>query len=327
MILTINILVKNNQDTIKNTLESIKELDANILVGNFGCKDDTVKICNLYKAKIIPIPLNDSFSDAKNIMIKENKSPWIMFIEPWETILSPIKEIISLINGNPNSYNFKIIQNDLMTKDTRLWHTKNKLQFKNPVFETISEKSNDSEVCLVSHKNNLDETKINLVKKWREKFPLASEPLYYLSCVYLIEKNWGAFLNTAETYLYREKNKNMSWVMTKYYCSMVRSYVSSEKDYKSAVSSILQCIAEKPLMAEFWCLLGDIYYATNEYKKAICFYENAMILGSKRLHSDNWPMEISKYKEYPNKMIDACRIATSSLQVYTGSASKENQVR
>ena len=36
------------------------------------------------------------------------------------------------------------------------------------------------------------------------------------------------------------------------------------------------------------------------------FYENALILGKKRLGSDRWPMDISKYEKYPKMMIDSC---------------------
>jgi tetratricopeptide (TPR) repeat protein len=59
-------------------------------------------------------------------------------------------------------------------------------------------------------------------------------------------------------------------------------------------------------MAEFWCLLGDIYYKQNKYEKSIAFYQNAMDLGSRRKNSDTWPLEISKYKTYPSKMINNC---------------------
>jgi hypothetical protein len=60
-------------------------------------------------------------------------------------------------------------------------------------------------------------------------------------------------------------------------------------------------------MAEFWCLLGDIHYSLlKEYDKAYSFYDNAIFLGKKRLKSDLWPMEISKYSDYPEEMKKSC---------------------
>ncbi len=76
------------------------------------------------------------------------------------------------------------------------------------------------------------------------------------------------------------------------------------------------CLAKKPTMAEFWCLLGDVYYDAKDYDKAKEFYENAVILGSRRLKDDGWPMEISKYKEYPQKMIEACKKIKTSSKLY-----------
>ena len=99
--------------------------------------------------------------------------------------------------------------------------------------------------------------------------------------------------------------------MLRYYASMVNCYVN--KDYHSAVSHLIVCIEEKPLMAEFWCMLGDIYFAIRDYGRAKSFYENGMIFGSKRNKADDWPLEISKYKEYPEKMLNACDSAVSSL--------------
>ena len=63
-------------------------------------------------------------------------------------------------------------------------------------------------------------------------------------------------------------------------------------------------------MAEFWCLLGDAYYKNRNYIKAMSFYENAIFLGSRRKTDDEWPLEISKYSEHPNKMIESCRNLT-----------------
>ena len=69
-------------------------------------------------------------------------------------------------------------------------------------------------------------------------------------------------------------------------------------------------------MAEFWCLLGDIYYAMNEYEKAYHFFQNALYVGQRRATNCDWFMEISKYKEYPEKMMTACSAAKRSTSLY-----------
>jgi hypothetical protein len=91
--------------------------------------------------------------------------------------------------------------------------------------------------------------------------------------------------------------------MLKYYLSMV--YLKY-KNYRTSLFHLLACIAVRPLMAEFWCLLGDIFYKQDKFIESKMFYDNAVILGSRRILSDEWPMEINKYKEYPEKMAESC---------------------
>ena len=318
MTITINLVTKNNDQTIKSTLESIKELKAKILIGDLGSKDNTIKICRQYdNAEIIPISLNNSMSVAKNLLIKKCKTEWMFFIDPWEVIISGLEDINSLSNSkDKNAYNVNFLQNDLITKETRLWHKDKNLQFKNPVFETVPNVGLETEIYLVSNNNIKNPLKIELLDQWRSNKPLSNEPLYYLSCVHLSNKEWDKFLNLADLYLYKEVSVTMSFIMTQYYCAMVKCYVKEQQDYNKAIGYILNCIEHKPLMAEFWCLLGDVFYAVSEYEKSICFYENAIILGSKRLKSDAWPMEISKYKEYPNKMIKICKNLKSTVCNY-----------
>jgi hypothetical protein len=69
-------------------------------------------------------------------------------------------------------------------------------------------------------------------------------------------------------------------------------------------------------MAEFWCLLGDIYRKLHKYEKAWIFYDNAIVLGGKRLKTDVWPMEIKKYKDYPVKMKESCQETMKNSQVF-----------
>ena len=93
--------------------------------------------------------------------------------------------------------------------------------------------------------------------------------------------------------------------MTKYYLSLIYFYI--KKDFKNSIENLAFCIEKNPTMAEFWCLLGDINYELKKYKKAYFFYENARWLGEHRSNNDDLPVEINKYKEYPEKMKKICK--------------------
>lgn len=311
-------IIKNNEETVRYTLNSLLPLDASILIGDIGCKDNTAKICKEYGAKINRIYLNDNLSQVRNNLLESSNSKWIMRIEPWETILNGYELIKEVLVGPQMAFKLNIIQGDVITKEIRIWHKNNKLKFENPIFETIKGKSKNISACIaVGPKNNLD-LNLELVEKWRERCPLATEPIYYTAFSHLNNKNWDAYLNWAGLYLHQEKNETIPVCMMHYYCSMVNCYI--KKDHQKAIQYLLPCIAKQPTMAEFWCLMGDIYYDIKDYDRAKSFYENAQILGSKRIKDDDWPLEISKYKDYPNKMIECCDKIKNSSRMYAAKA-------
>lgn len=315
MRLLIQLVLRNNERTLATTLESLLPLNGRIVAADLGCNDDSVRICNRYGVEIVRQSLNDDYSQLRNRLIAESEEDWIMVTEPWESIMRGHAAILGAVKNPPASYRVSVLQGDIITKQVRLWHKSRKLSFINPVYETvIDDDAEDLPVYLHSLGGGGDH--MPLVKKWREKMPLAVEPIYYEACTLLVQKKWKEFLNVANHYIYLEKKQKMSLTMCRYYCAMVLCYV--QKDYQQALTYILPCIAEKPTMAEFWCLLGDIYYAAKKFDNAITFYENGFILGSRRLKSDDWPFEITKYRDYPNKMIDACRKMLEVSRQYTG---------
>lgn len=315
MKLAIHLLVKNDQQTVEKTLESILPLNGQIYAGDLGANPETIRICKKYGAKVKRLYLNDDYSKVRNELIAETEEDWIMMIEPWETILHGHDAILSALKKSPTAYRLSVLQSEIITKQVRLWPKKMGLKFINPVYETIIE-DGATDLGAYLHATGGRTDQKELVKKWRAAKPLSMEPVYYDACTMLVEKKWTEFLNAAQHYIFQEKKKKMSLTMIRYYCAMVNSYVM--KDHQKALEHLVHCIDDKPTMAEFWCLLGDVYYAVNQYDKAAVFYDNAMILGSRRLKNDDWPFEIGKYKEYPTKMIATCEKAMTASRLYSG---------
>lgn len=307
--LTIHLVVKNHEQTIGRTFESIKPLGGKIIVADIGCRDGTVGICKRYGADVVRLSLNDDYSQVRNFLAA--KKGWVLWLEPWETILRGSDTILSALKEEA-AYRLHVLQEGTVTKQVRLWHSSLGLKFVNPVYETVVAEAADLSVYLHSTGDTPD---VSLIQKWAERCPLATEPLYYQACSLLVRKKWKEFLTAADHYIFQEKGPKMSLTMTQYYCAMVHCYVT--KNFQAAVNYLLPCLAERPTMAEFWCLLGDIYYAGKLYEKAAIFYDNAAVLGSRRL-KDLWPLEVAKYKEYPATMSAACRTAMESVKSYVG---------
>jgi hypothetical protein len=305
--LTIQILVKNNENTIRKTLESIKDLKANILVADLGCDDKTLNICSEYECEIIEIKEKNDYSKIRNSLSSEGCN---FYINPWEHLVQGHE----IINGLKNSTNIYVFQNEIISKELRIWKQE---KFKNPIYETIINKNADfSPEIIISSKDspNNNDYKLSMVEKWMKERPVDIEPYYYLSCCYLSNRNYEKFLFYANEYCLRENKTNSSLIMMKYYMAQVKLHTNKVKE---AAELALTCLSYYPSLAEFWCLLGDIYYKQKKWEKSKCFYENAMIIGSQR-KNDDLPIEINKYKKYPEKIIENINNIKNNSNIFSG---------
>ncbi len=305
--ITTHLLIKDNESSVTKTLDSIKPLGGELFVADLGCTDSTVEICRQYGAKVVSAQATKDFSNLRNRMVERSQYDWQLTIHPWET-LEDCDMVIDVISNVENAYGLTVVQGDLSTQETRLWHKNLGIQFVNPYYESLDIPNNkvESMSCKIYSDGSL-EYQPDIINLWCKSNPVDSSPIYYKACMHLARQEWDAFMGSANKYLFVERGSRMASVMTKYYMAIVLCHI--KKDATEAVRHILGCIAVRPLMAEFWCLLGDIhYFLIKDYIKAIRFYRNAMTLGESRLHTDSWPTEKSKYKEYPLKMIDSCEV-------------------
>jgi len=300
--LTVQILTLNNQKQIETALKSILSLEAEILVGDFGSNDKTKDLCESYGARVIDLKESDR-SKARNKLSEEARHKWQFYIQPYEKLVDgQVPTLIEIIEKNKSPlWHFKVFQGDVLTKEIRLWQRE--FKFTNPIYECLNGESKDSG-CIIFSKMIEQSKNLQLVQKWRNKEPASNEPYYYEACALLSQMKYDEFLKTASIYLFKEKSELMPIIMTRYYCSMVYCHV--KKDHNLAIRNLMPCLIAKPLMAEFWCLLGDVYYKLlKKYNKATAFYDNALKLGAHR-QNDMWPMEIKKYRDYPILMKRQC---------------------
>ena len=196
-----------------------------------------------------------------------------------------------------------VLNKDVIVKETRLWNKNTKAQFKNPVFEKLNLQSTKVLDMIIYQEHTVDISK--KVDIWKRTNPLAIDVYYYKAFMALGDKKFDEFKSFIAHYLFNTNKLDIPHIMSRYYLAFVQGIIENNID--NAIKNLAVCLAENPLMAEFWCLLGDLFIRTNKFEEATAFYENAMILGSRRLKLDFWPMHISKYYEYPNEMISQCK--------------------
>jgi hypothetical protein len=290
MELTHLIVTKNNEKTIQKTLNSLSN---NVLVYDLGSKDQTINILKKNNIKYEITELNKK--EARNKLTDEAETDWVFHIEPWE-----------ILNIEPESHGLvKIFKNNLISKEIRIWNKKNtNLKFDNPLYPKIPLQINEDSggvLYALEHQMSFGEG-LDTLNKWEKQFPLDHQIPYYKAFFYLEHKKYDEFIRFAEEYLHHS-GLGPEAIHLKYYLALI--YFHYKSNYKYSMEKIMECIVVNPDMSEYWCLGGDIYYKLMKFNKAKSFYENALIIG--KIRQDEFrPIEIEKYKEYPNKMIEEC---------------------
>ena len=307
--LTAQILTRNNQHTIRSTIESIIPLKARVIVGDLGSTDNTVEICEELRARVISLD-NMPRDEARNKLATDHPSEYNLWLQPWEAIVQGH----SSVRCWEGCLDVKVLHGMTVSHDIRFWSGKQR--FINPVYERIDTHIATSSPIVIYSRGDMDPLYVTeWVEWWKSSRPLSSQPYYYQACLLMSNGKYDEFTKIADHYLFMEKEASMSHIMLRYYYAMVQ--LLHYKAYRPALQNINLCLCAKPLMAEFWCLMADVdYHLLRRFDQAKDFYENAIILGSRRLTDDRWPMDIAKYQSYPKKMIDSCdKLLNSSFYV------------
>lgn len=305
MNLTIHLILRSQTNLLSQTLESVLCLKPQILVADLGVNHATLEACKAYRVDVKKYSWHKNLSEVRNLMLKDSKTDWNMYLEPWEAVVAGHEHITELIAAKPAGYRMAVMTGESIRKETRLWHKKLACEFSNPVFETLNVSSPDHCQAVI-WENKVDRPDLGeLLTEWEKKMPFSQDMRYFKALRSLAGGHYQEFTKTAKQYLLQQKTQPIAISMIRYYLGLVECIVDS--DLREATRNAVLCIAENPLMAEFWCLLGDIAFKAQDYGRAECYYQNAKVLGARRLAGDAWPMHVPKYDEYPTNMIAQCR--------------------
>lgn len=287
-----------------DSIESLNKINTYILIGDIGLSNESISKLNKFKNLTIKkLSKVENNSYYKNQLIDICTTDWIFFLnsgEKLEKFSLPEKEDV---------YRCALINQNIITKDIRFWHKSKKVKFINPIYENIKSNSVPSNIWIKSNTINYN---LEILKKWKEAEPLNNSILYYEAMEELKNSNYDNFINKIQCFIFNEKNNSLAFLMSKYYFAQVLL----KKKNKQCLTEILECLFAKPVMAEFWCLLGDFFYIKGEWSKAKIYYQNAIIMGEKRNFQDESPIEVLKYKKYPNQMIENCINSKKTEKLY-----------
>jgi tetratricopeptide (TPR) repeat protein len=233
---------------------------------------------------------------------------WHFLIRPGE-ILAEGHRALQTFRGA--AANVRLIRDSFISYEVRVW-TGNAL-FTNPVWPyPIIESNNLINVNLFGSDNNTKA--FDELKAWQDRCPTSGEPRFCKAMILFAQGKYKEFMHEAEQYIFLQK-QGKSVTMVRYHHAIANLLTGGKA--QDSLKQLNLCVCAAPLMAEFWCAMGDVYYhKLNRFEDAIQMYENAMFLGAKRMSTDLWPMDIVKYQEYPEMMIKSCRKIISHRAIY-----------
>lgn len=92
MSLSVVVICKNEQNMLKNCLESVKWADELVVIDN-GSSDKTVETAKNAGARVVRFE-SDDFSKIRNFGMEEVKGDWVLYVDGDERVLTPLKEEI-----------------------------------------------------------------------------------------------------------------------------------------------------------------------------------------------------------------------------------------
>lgn len=102
------IITKNEQNNIKQCLESIKGIVDEIILVDSYSSDKTIEIAKRYTNNIFLKKFENDFSAQRNFALTKAKGDWILSIDADETLSKPLKKVIPKLIKNKNYLGYLI---------------------------------------------------------------------------------------------------------------------------------------------------------------------------------------------------------------------------
>lgn len=311
MTISLCIITKNNESTIKNCLESIKNLVDEIILVDTGSTDNTKEIAKEFNAKIYDFNWNDNFSEAKNFALEKATKDWILCLDADETISQKdFPKIIDLTNKNEfigfvfiqrnytneiGSFEWISSKNDPYPesrissgysprKMIRLFKNHPQIRFEGPVHDSVEKsilklgKYLETDIP-IHHYGMLNRNSERL------KFYIELEKKNYQGGFFQ-DYHLGSQLNTlneleeAEKYLRKSISANLSFFPSYLELGIVMIKKNNLEEAKKILHKAedLQIIQKSQKSASLCSYLGTVYGKLNEFEKSIAYFQQAISL-------------------------------------------------
>lgn len=141
---TLCMIARDEESTIGQTIKSALAVVDDIIVGDTGSSDNTRLIAEGYGARVLDLVWNDDFSAARNSVLSEVKTDWVLILDADEK-LQPVRPVeFQKLLMQTSIAGYKVMIHDANTQDpalplqqVRLFRSHPYVRFCYPIHETI----------------------------------------------------------------------------------------------------------------------------------------------------------------------------------------------
>lgn len=301
-LLSLCMIVKNEEKFLKRCLDSIADLVDEIIITDTGSTDRTKEIAYQYTDKVYDFTWTNDFAAARNHGIQHAVGRWILWLDADEYVQNNNKEnlrnlLLSLNDSEPTAVTVPILNfigNSLENRfiestAARIFLNHQDIMFTRPIHEQVTcmngqLKYFNTDFCIfhtgytqeIRKEKDKSNRNMSIFENMKHKgTPTDNYQLFTLANEYMILGDHKKALYNFER-AYKRAKKDEAWFI---HCTVQYIFASMElKRYKEAVVLIEEAIGRWGQYPDFYCYLGVIYQNFGLDHLAIQYFEKSLEL-------------------------------------------------
>lgn len=283
-------IVKDEEETLAQCLDSIKDIVDEIIIVDTGSTDSTKEIASFYTTKVFDFKWIDDFSAARNFSFSKATKDYILWLDADDIVLKDDKEAFLQLKQSIEEdvdvvmmkYNvgFDDLGNaNLSYFRERLIKRSNNFKWKDKIHEyiDIDGKIVNSSICITHKKSKSNPLRnLKIFKKMKaSRGSLSPRGLYY----YAKELYFNEKYDKSISYYKKFLDTNKGWIEDNINaCLELAQCYRIKNDKENEFMYLVKTFSYDTPRAETCCQLGYFFKDIDEYEKAIFWFETALSL-------------------------------------------------
>lgn len=297
MLLSIAMIVKNEENNLPRTLEALKALknkiDYEIIIVDTGSSDNTINIAKQYTTKVYKKEWTGNFAQMRNYSINKCKGDWILILDADEVLENPTELIKFFKEKDIKEFNSATLKfkNMLSNKEddyligtlVRLFRNKKEFYYEGRVHEQprVIKPTKLTNITLLHYGYSRESFKL-MNYKYERNLKLLLEDLkensnnpytyFQLAQTYgmanLQEKAFDSIKKAFE--LVKEKDDKEKYL---YIYHLLAMHLNSSGEYEGAIELSKEALKYRNDHLDFYYFIAKAYSLLNKYDKAEYYYD------------------------------------------------------